>query len=63
MRFEFNSEIKQLEGKIKWSVFYFPYSAIEHFGSKGKIERFLFQSLLTDIYLNTCFYHRKMDII
>lgn len=37
MRFEFNSEIKQLEGKIKWSVFYFPYSAIEHFGSKGNI--------------------------
>ena len=37
MHFEFNSEIKQLEGKIKWSVFYFPYSAIEHFGSKGNI--------------------------
>lgn len=37
MRFEFKSEIKQLEGKIKWSVFYFPYSATEHFGSKGNI--------------------------
>lgn len=37
MHFEFNSEIKQLEGKIKWSVFYFPYSTIEHFGSKGNI--------------------------
>ncbi len=37
MRFEFDSEIKQLEGKIKWSVFYFPYSATEHFGSKGNI--------------------------
>lgn len=37
MHFEFNSEIKQLEGKIKWSVFYFPYSAIEHFGTKGNI--------------------------
>ncbi|MGF7142597.1 hypothetical protein HNQ56_001015 [Anaerotaenia torta] len=37
MRFEFESEIKQLEGKIKWSVFYFPYSALEHFGSKGNI--------------------------
>jgi hypothetical protein len=37
MRFEFNSEIKQLEGKIKWNVFYFPYSAAEHFGSKGNI--------------------------
>ena len=35
--FEFESEIKQLEGKIKWSVFYFPYSALEHFGSKGNV--------------------------
>ena len=37
MRFEFDSEIKQLEGKIKWNVIYFPYSASEHFGSKGNI--------------------------
>jgi hypothetical protein len=37
MRFEFDSEIKRLEGKIKWSVVYFPYSALEHFGSKGNI--------------------------
>ena len=37
MKFEFDSEIKQLEGKIKWSVFYFPYSAPENFGSKGNI--------------------------
>jgi len=37
MKFEFDSEIKQLEGKIKWSVFYFPYSATEHFGTKGNI--------------------------
>ena len=37
MKFEFDSEIKQLEGKIKWSVFYFPYSAAEHFGTKGSI--------------------------
>ena len=37
MEFEFDSEIRQLEGKIKWSVFYFPYSAEEHFGSKGNI--------------------------
>jgi len=37
MRFVFDSEIKQLEGKIKWNVFYFPYSASEHFGSKGNI--------------------------
>lgn len=37
MKFEFDSEIKQLEGKIKWSVFYFPYSASEHFGTKGNI--------------------------
>ena len=37
MRFEFDSEIRQLEGKIKWNVFYFPYSVSEHFGSKGNI--------------------------
>ena len=37
MKFEFDSEIMRLEGKIKWSVFYFPYSAIEHLGSKGNI--------------------------
>ena len=37
MQFEFDSEIMRLEGKIKWSVFYFPYSVIEHFGSKGNI--------------------------
>ncbi len=37
MGFDFDCEIKQLEGKIKWSVFYFPYSALEHFGIKGNI--------------------------
>lgn len=37
MKYEFDSEIKQLEGKIKWSVFYFPYSAVAELGSKGNI--------------------------
>lgn len=37
MKYEFDSEIKQLEGKIKWSVFYFPFSTLEEFGSKGNI--------------------------
>ena len=37
MRFEFDSEIMRLEGKIKWNVLYFPYSALEHFGAKGNI--------------------------
>lgn len=37
MKFEFDSEIKRLEGKIKWCVFYFPYSTLEHFGVKGNI--------------------------
>jgi len=37
MRYEFDSEIKRLDGKIKWSVFYFPYQAMEQFGSKGNI--------------------------
>jgi len=37
MQFEFAAEIVQMEGKIKWSVFFFPHSAEEHFGSKGNI--------------------------
>ncbi len=37
MLFEFDSEIKRLDGKIKWNVFYFPYSTAEHFGSNGNI--------------------------
>ncbi len=37
MKFEFDSEIKRLEGKIKWSVVYFPYSALECFGTKGNL--------------------------
>jgi len=37
MRFEFDSEIKRLEGKIKWSVFYFPCDAAARFGAKGNI--------------------------
>jgi hypothetical protein len=37
MKFEFDGKIERLEGKIKWSVIYFPYSVAEHFGSKGNI--------------------------
>ena len=37
MKFEFDSEITRLEGKIKWNVFYFPYPTLEHFDSKGNI--------------------------
>jgi hypothetical protein len=37
VQFEFDSEIKQLEGKIKWSVLYFPYSVYEIYGTKGKV--------------------------
>ena len=37
MKYEFESEIKQLEGKIKWSVFYFPYDTEKEFGTKGNI--------------------------
>ena len=36
-QFEFDSVLRQLEGKIKWCVLYFPYSAPEHFGTKGNI--------------------------
>lgn len=37
MKYEFDAEIKRLEGKIKWSVIYFPYQVFEEFGSKGNI--------------------------
>ncbi|MHB1483541.1 MAG: YdeI/OmpD-associated family protein [Saccharofermentanales bacterium] len=37
MKYEFDAEIKRLEGKIQWSVLYFPESALECFGSKGNI--------------------------
>jgi len=37
MQYEFDAEIKRLEGKIQWSVFYFPESAEECFGTKGSI--------------------------
>lgn len=37
MKYEFDAEIKRLEGKIRWSVFYFPESAVDCFGSKGNI--------------------------
>lgn len=37
IKLEFDSELKRLDGKIKWSVLYFPYSAFEHFSSKGNI--------------------------
>lgn len=37
MKYEFDSEIKQLEGKIKWNVFYFPYSVTEVFGTNSRV--------------------------
>lgn len=37
MKYEFDTEIKRLEGKIQWNVFYFPESAMNCFGSKGNI--------------------------
>ena len=37
MKYQFDAEIKRLEGKIQWSVFYFPESVVECFGSKGNI--------------------------
>lgn len=37
MKYEFDAQIKKLEGKIQWSVMYFPESAIDCFGSKGNI--------------------------
>ncbi len=37
MKYAFDAEIRRLEGKIQWNVFYFPESAMECFGSKGNI--------------------------
>ena len=37
MNHTFDAEIKQLEGKIKWSVIYFPHDAGKCFGSKGNV--------------------------
>jgi hypothetical protein len=37
MKYEFDAEIRRLEGKIQWTVIYFPESAAECFGTKGNI--------------------------
>ncbi|MBY9079332.1 YdeI/OmpD-associated family protein [Paenibacillus sp. CGMCC 1.18879] len=37
MVYEFDSEIKMLEGKMKWKVVYFPYSVKEIFSTNGKV--------------------------
>jgi hypothetical protein len=37
MKYDFDAEIKLLEGKMKWSVIYFPYPAQEHFGTNGRV--------------------------
>ena len=37
MKHDFNAEIKLLEGKMKWSVIYFPHPASEHFGTNGRV--------------------------
>jgi len=37
MTYEFDAEIRRLEGKIQWSVLYFPESAAACFGARGNI--------------------------
>lgn len=37
MVYEFYSEIKMLEGKMKWKVVYFPYSVRELFNTNGRV--------------------------
>jgi hypothetical protein len=37
MKYEFDAEIKMLEGKMKWPVVYFPHPAAEHFGTNGRV--------------------------
>ena len=36
--YDFDAEIKLLEGKMKWNVVYFPESANEAFGTKGRVQ-------------------------
>ncbi|MCL2023644.1 MAG: YdeI/OmpD-associated family protein [Oscillospiraceae bacterium] len=37
MTWEFDGQIKRLEGKIQWRVVYFPESALDCFGTKGSV--------------------------
>jgi hypothetical protein len=37
MVYEFDSEIRLLEGKMKWNVIYFPYSVKDIFNTNGKV--------------------------
>lgn len=37
MVYEFDGEIKMLEGKMKWKVIYFPYSVREIFNTNGRV--------------------------
>ncbi|MEO3944817.1 YdeI/OmpD-associated family protein [Gorillibacterium sp. CAU 1737] len=37
MVYEFDAEIKMLEGKMRWKVVYFPYSAKEVFHTNGRV--------------------------
>lgn len=37
MIYEFNAELKKLEGKLPWTVFYIPFSVKETFGTNGRV--------------------------
>jgi hypothetical protein len=37
LKYEFDSEIRLLEGKMKWNVLYFPYPVQEVFQTNGKV--------------------------
>lgn len=37
MGYEFDGEIRLLEGKMKWNVIYFPYSVKDIFNTKGNV--------------------------
>ena len=37
MGYEFDGEIKLLEGKMKWNVIYFPYSVSDEFQTNGNV--------------------------
>lgn len=37
VKYEFDAVIKLLEGKMKWSVIYFPHPAQDHLGTNGRV--------------------------
>lgn len=52
MIYEFEAKLERLEGKLKWTIFYIPFSVKEEFGTSGRlyvntyIDGFQFEGIL-----------------